>query len=250
MNLETLHSKQDHAVWGLPGTLIWGLVIAIFFVVTQTAVMGIYIAVNYGDIGQSEFEILMADLQQNGFVLSLCTFASLLVCAPLLVGVIKLKKNSNLKQYLGLTAVDFKTVKTWFLVIICLIIASDLLTFSLGKPIVPEFMTAVYTSTESPWILWLALMVAAPLFEEAFFRGFVISGISQTTLGPIGAILISAAAWAAIHSQYDLYGFGLIFVMGVVLGLARIKSGSVLLTIGLHSFVNFVATVETVISLP
>ncbi len=249
MNSKNIHSNHDCPVWGLPGTLIWGLVIAVLFVVTQTAVMVVYIGVIYGDVGQSEIKYLMVDLQHNGLVLSLCTFASLLVCGPLLIGVIKLKKKSNLQRYLGLTVVDFKTVKFWFLVIICLIVASDLLTLSLGKPIVPEFMSAVYSSTKSPWILWLALIVAAPIFEETFFRGFLISGISPTTLGPVGAIFISAAAWAAVHSQYDFLGFALIFVMGVVLGVARIKSGSVLLTIGLHSFVNLVATVETVVFL-
>lgn len=246
---ETASSNQDYAVWGLPGTLIWGLIIAILFVVTQSIAMGLYIGVNYGDLGQSEFEIMMSDLQSNGAVLSICTFASLLVCGPLIIGVVKLKKNSNLKHYLGLQTVDFKTVRFWFIATICLIIASDLLTISLGKPIVHEFMSAVYKSTESPWILWLALIVAAPLFEEMFFRGFIISGISSTFLGSVGAIFISAAAWAVIHFQYDLYGIVLIFVTGVVFGVARIKSGSILLTIGLHSFMNFVATVQTIISL-
>jgi len=249
MNSETPSSNQNYAVWGLPGTLIWGLVIATLFIVTQSIVMGMYVSANYGDIGQSELGTLMANLQHNGLVLSLCTFASLLVCGPLIIGVIKLKKNSNLKHYLGLTTVDFKTLKFWFLAIICLIIASDLLTISLGKPIVPEFMSSVYKSVESPWILWIALIIAAPIFEELFFRGFLISGFSATFLGPVGAVLITSAAWAAIHFQYDLYGFALIFILGVALGFARIKSRSILLTIGLHSFVNFVATIETVVSL-
>ncbi|MDP6264729.1 MAG: CPBP family intramembrane metalloprotease, partial [Pseudomonadales bacterium] len=122
-----------------------------------------------------------------------------------------------------------------------------LLTFLLGKPVVPEFMSAVYTSTESLWFLWLALIVAAPLFEELFFRGFLISGLKSSFVRPVGAVLISSALWAAIHLQYDLYGMLTVFVIGLMLGMARIKTDSVLLTVGMHSFMNLVATIETAI---
>lgn len=249
MNTEAFSSNQHYPVWGLLGTLIWGLIITVIFFVTQIVAMGIYIGINYGDIAAPEVEKLMVDLQFNGLVLSICTFASLLVCGLLMLGIIKLKKGSNLKHYFGFRAVSLRDLKFWLVVFTGLIIVSDLLTFLLGRPIVPEFMTAVYTSTESKWILWLALIVAAPLFEEMFFRGFLISGISPSILGPVGAIVISSAMWAAIHLQYDLYGITTIFIMGLVLGLARIKTGSTLLTIVLHSFANLVATIEAVISL-
>ncbi len=83
--------------------------------------------------------------------------------------------------------------------------------------------------------------------EELIFRGFIIPGLSSSFLGPIGAILISSAAWAAIHLQYDLYGIVSIFLIGIMLGIARVKSNSVLLPIGLHSVINIVAAIETVI---
>jgi len=165
----------------------------------------------------------------------------------MIFGVVKLKKNSDYKQYLGLKRVSLKTVKYWFLVIIAFEIIYELLTFFVDRPIVSEFMSSAYTSTESPWILWLALIVAAPLFEETFFRGFLISGLSSSFLGPIGSILVSSALWAAIHFQYDLYDLVTIFVMGLVFGIAKYKSDSILVTIGMHSFVNLLATIETAI---
>jgi membrane protease YdiL (CAAX protease family) len=55
--------------------------------------------------------------------------------------------------------------------------------------------------------------------------------------------------WAVIHVQYDLYGMGTVIVLGFILGTARIKSGSVILTMLLHSFTNLVATGEVVIYL-
>jgi len=61
--------------------------------------------------------------------------------------------------------------------------------------------------------------------------------------------MISSVMWAAIHIQYDLYGMATILVLGFILGTARIKSGSIILTMLLHSFTNLVATGEVVIYL-
>jgi len=57
----------------------------------------------------------------------------------------------------------------------------------------------------------IAAVVFAPLFEEGFFRGFLFVGFKQSRLGSFGTILITSAAWAALHIQYDLYGILLYF---------------------------------------
>jgi membrane protease YdiL (CAAX protease family) len=51
--------------------------------------------------------------------------------------------------------------------------------------------------------------------------------------------------WAAIHLQYDAYGIGMIFVCGILLGYARMRTGSVLLCMVMHAFMNLVATIQT-----
>mgnify|MGYP001292725140 FL=1 len=209
--------------------------------------MGAYIGFHYGDVAPAEYESLITKIQLNGTVLSICSFPTLIVCSSLVLCIVKLKKNSSIKHYLGLHTVSLNDIGFWSLVTIAFIFVSDLLTFLLGKPVVPEFMSAVYTSTESLWFLWLALIVAAPLFEELFFRGFLISGLKSSFVRPVGAVLISSALWAAIHLQYDLYGMLTVFVIGLMLGMARIKTDSVLLTVGMHSFMNLVATIETAI---
>lgn len=247
MNKEAFSPNNNYAIWGLFGTLAWGFIIAITFIVTQIFAMGLYVGFNYPSITISEYENLILGLQYNGTVLSICTLASLLICGPLILGVIKLKKNSNLKHYLGLKTVDASTLRYWVLVIICLVVASDLLTLLIGNPLVPEFMSTIYQSAEFKWMFWLALIIVAPLLEELFFRGFLFTGLSYSIVGPIASIIVSAAAWAAIHLQYDFYGMITIFVVGVVLGIARYKSESVLLTIGLHSLLNLIATLETAI---
>lgn len=245
MNTEISTNSRNDATWGFQGTLIWGVIISLAFVATQSIVIGLFIALQYQDVPAAEYAALVTSLQYDGMVLSLCTFATLVVCSCLMFGIIRLKRNSSITRYLGLQPASRANIKYWFLVVIALLVCSDLLTLLVGKSIVPEFMSSAYASIESKWILWVALIVAAPLFEELFFRGFVISGLSTSFVGTTGAILISSAAWAAVHLQYDLYGMATIFIFGLVLGTARVISGSVLLTVGLHSFINLVATTET-----
>ncbi|MDH3378238.1 MAG: CPBP family intramembrane metalloprotease [Gammaproteobacteria bacterium] len=248
MNTGTDKSDQNYAVWGFSGTLIWGMVIVIAFTVTQLLVLGVYVINQHGDVANDEFQNLMTSLSYNGTVIATSTFATLIVCGCIIFLAVKLKRNSNIKDYLGLRAVSSKSINYWFLLLIALIICSDALTFFLDKPIVPEFMSLAYTSAESPWLFWAALLVAAPLFEELFFRGFLIPGFASSFVGPLGAIVLSSLLWAVIHFQYDIYGVVTVFVFGLVLGYARSATGSVLLSIGMHSFMNFVATVETAIS--
>ena len=59
-------------------------------------------------------------------------------------------------------------------------------------------------------------------------------------------LIISAAWWASIHIQYDWYGRATIFVFGLVLGYVRLKTGSIVATMCLHSLMNLIATLETV----
>lgn len=236
--------------WGLLGTLLWTIFIGVSFVVIQVIEMAMYIGFTYGEDAvndSAEFDRLMAELQFNGTVLSISTISTAVLCSLLILLAIKLKKGSNIREYLGLKKVDPKTWFTWWLVIVVFIICSDTLTISLGRPVVPEFMTRVYTSIDAVWMLWFALIIAAPFFEELFFRGFIYAGLSGSATGPVGAIFITSLLWAVIHGQYDLYEISTIFFMGLILGAARWKSGSVLLPMGLHAFCNLVATIETMI---
>jgi len=249
LNTETLKINNYFAIWGLTGTLVWTTIIAISFILIQIAVMILFIQFEYTDAAPAEIEGIMKEIQNNGLFLSIATIATFLGCSSIIMGIVKLKKGSNIQHYLGLNLVNRTATRYWFLIFIGLMLVSELLTFSLGKPLVPEFVTTLYSSTDSLFLLWIAIVIAAPIFEELFFRGFIITGLSSTFMGPIGAVVLSSVAWAAIHIQYDLYLITTIFVFGLVLGYVRLKTNSVLLTIGLHSFMNLASMIETSIIL-
>jgi uncharacterized protein len=87
-------------------------------------------------------------------------------------------------------------------------------------------------------ILLVAGCIAGPIMEEFVVRGFMFRGWSESFLGPIGAIVLTAAVWAMTHTQYDWFGRLLIFLMGLALGHFRWRSNSTWLTVMVHSAIN------------
>lgn len=248
--MEAAYSSHMPGVrYGLLGTILWSCVIAFGFIVTQSFVLGLYIGVNYGNVSAIRFKELVHTLQYNGMLLSLSTFMTLIVCSAMVLVIVKLKKGASFREYIGWRLPDWRLARRWAVLFFLFVAATDLFTWAIGKPIATEFMTTAYLSATMPWLLLGALIIAAPFYEELFFRGFLLVGLERSVFGPIGASVLSSALWAAIHVQYDIYGIAIIFLMGLLLCRIRLQSGSLPLTIALHSANNLWAIVETILSL-
>lgn len=106
----------------------------------------------------------------------------------------------------------------------------------------------------------MVIMVAifAPLLEEILFRGIILKAMLNKGIKPKKAILFSALIFGAIHG-YPWQFLGA-FLLGLVLGLVYWKTKSLLMSILLHSFNNFIAAMliiftkdesfKTIINLP
>jgi CAAX protease family protein len=230
--------------WRLVGTVAWGIGVALIFIVLQVIAAFIVVLRGQGNLDEDKLPALFESASSDGFVLSIATFVTTLVCVPLVVGIAKLKKNSNIKEYFALKPVSVSSLMGWLAILVAFIALTEVLSLILGKPIVPEFVRATYDSARPVWLLWLALVIAAPLFEETFFRGFLFKGFASSVVGPAGAIALTSILWAAIHIQYDAYTVGSIFVLGVLLGLARMRTGSLFVPLTMHAVANIVATAE------
>jgi uncharacterized protein len=94
--------------------------------------------------------------------------------------------------------------------------------------------------------VWLAaplLVLVGPISEELLFRGFAYGGLAPSRIGPIGAILVTSTIWAMVHVQYAWPIVGQIFVYGLVLGVARWRSGSLWPPLVMHVLINLYAVV-------
>lgn len=80
-------------------------------------------------------------------------------------------------------------------------------------------------------------VAAAPLTEEIAFRGYAM-GLIRRRFGPLSALLITSALFAAVHLTQGLYPPKLIvyFLAGVVFGLVALRTGSLAPAMVVHSF--------------
>ncbi|MEX1033585.1 MAG: type II CAAX endopeptidase family protein [Cellvibrionaceae bacterium] len=236
---ELTHRGNAHnPVWGPWATLIWGVLIGVVFVAVQGAVVSVYLnAATSDQADPGVYERAITD----GDILSWATIASAVIGIILVAMAVALRRGSNFKQYLGLYPVDKIRVIKWTLLFVALLILLDLTTSYLDRPVTPDVMREIYSSADSKLLLFIGVVVAASVFEELFFRGFLMEGFRQTFLGPWGSVLVTAVFWSVVHIQYDLYGVATIFIIGLFLGLAKIKSGSTLFAMALHVLNNGIA---------
>jgi membrane protease YdiL (CAAX protease family) len=233
--------------WGFWATTGFSLIVVAAFVGLQTAVAIGFVAVQIAVNNHIPNEAEAASLGSNGLLVSLATLVSVPPSVALVCLFAKIKRGATIRGYLGLRGVTLRVGLAWLGIVLFYVAAADGLTYALGRPVVPAFVVSAYKSAGFLPLLWVALVILAPLFEEAFFRGFMLEGFRHSRLGAVGAVTLTSIAWAAIHIQYDAYQIGTIFVGGLLLGAARIRTGSVLLTMGMHSLQNIVATIEAVV---
>ncbi len=89
-----------------------------------------------------------------------------------------------------------------------------------------------------------SIVFAAPFAEEFLFRGLLFSSLVRSPLGPSGAVLITAVLWALAHAGAAPWMVvGLLFVMGLILGLLLLRFGSLWVTIACHTAWNTLSSV-------
>jgi hypothetical protein len=99
-------------------------------------------------------------------------------------------------------------------------------------------------STGGTFFYFVTAVTMAPLFEEMLFRGFIFSGLAHSRLGVAGAILLTTIMWTSVHRHFtvawfdEVYGLAVIFGAGLILAVARVRTGSLYTSIALHSAWN------------
>lgn len=183
-------------------------------------------------------------LEYSGLLLAVGTCLGLVADIGCPVLFAALRPGMTVRGYLHLRAPAKGAYFRWCMVILLFAAASDAVTTILDRPVIPESMYEAYTTAGWLPLLWGAIIVAAPLGEEMVFRGFMFEGLHRSPVGATGAILLPALVWSALHVQYDWYGIATVFVGGLILGMARLKTGSLYVPIFMHAVWGLVATVE------
>ena len=81
----------------------------------------------------------------------------------------------------------------------------------------------------------MSLCLLAPVIEEIYFRGILLSTI-KLIIGPFWAVLLSSIYFSIIH--LNILVSPTLFVLGITLGIIAILTKSVLPSIILHALFN------------
>ncbi|MDD5223341.1 MAG: CPBP family intramembrane metalloprotease [bacterium] len=229
--------------WGLWATLGFSLAVMAVYSLAQVLV-NFGLAEKYYPDGWRALD--PKNFPWMGYFFSLAEVVSVPLASALIFVFARLRRDFPVRDYLGLVRPAPWDLIKWLVITAAAIVASDVFLYCFSSQ-VADFMVNVYKTARFWPLLAFVLVVAAPFFEEVFFRGFLFQGIRHSRLGPGGAVVFCALAWAVIHFQYDLYGMITIFAFGIMLGWARFRSGSVYLPIMMHAFINLVALIETAV---
>ena len=160
-------------------------------------------------------------------------------------------RGADVRDYLGLTLPRRSDLIVGIAAVIALVVLGDLLSALLGRDVITTFQSDIYRSAAEAGalpLLWLAVVVVAPIGEETLFRGFLFRGWLRGPRDVWPVIVITSLLWSLIHVQYDWYVIGQVFVSGLLLGWMRWATGSTILTIVLHGLINIEGMLESVMA--
>lgn len=234
--------------WGPWWTLLWGALVFLVWQMTQGLLVALLVFLKAGAEGlkgerfQQEFEILMKDGEAAG----LLTFGSGLVGVIALMAVVKIRGLSFAQGLgMGLPRVWWSWLVAIPATFFFVLFAGGLMQLVFPQKEVEPFMIEMIDGTDNYALLLLGVVVAAPVFEELFFRGFLQEGLGRSRLTRWGAVLVLALVFSLIHGQYENpQAFVMLFGLGVLFGVAKEVTGSVWVPVAMHAFNNLFATVS------
>jgi membrane protease YdiL (CAAX protease family) len=251
-NYEAAETVPEKRVWGFWATAGFGALVLVVSVIIEAliAVVVIIVAVLPEldfTAGEQVFEdIFMLTEEAATSYLGLMTAVSVIIgsmlCTGLVLLIIRARGRAGITEYLGLRRIGIRAALIALGAIVVYLAITVTASILLDRP-EEEITLELYQTSVWPVLLWIGVVVIGPAFEEVLFRGFLFSGFCQSKVGPIGAIVITSIVFAALHVQYDIYSMGQILVLGIVLGVVRLKTRSLWAPLLMHAANNMVAMI-------
>ena len=215
---EAHQEQEDHGLagfrlvgWGLICTLAWLVVTLITAVIART--------IDDADEATSELGLLI-------FVIGQGT-AGLLGWLILPKLVLRRRTTSGLISWRRPTGADFAWAIGGLLAIYAVLYAYTAIVSAAGLESLEPQSTIdddrLFVHTSVMVALGVLVIVCAPIYEEAFARGFILGGL-RPHWGLIPAFLISATVFSALHADVgSLIPFA---IAGVILGVVYLRTES------------------------
>lgn len=215
-------------------------IVGILFLLTQTGVFlkllgsksGSNRGFNLDVLSDPSMQQQMNELMENGDVIAEVTMWSGIVCSAAVLILVGIWKKSNITEVLAIRAAPVQQFAKWLGIFILVMAGIELLGLILPD-LHSDFMDKVMRSVTDKAGLIIGVGIMAPVFEELLLRGLLLHSVRRISTEHI-AIAVSAFVFTILHLQYEVLIMLLILPLGVVLGYARTRTGSIWVPIVLH----------------
>lgn len=155
-----------------------------------------------------------------------------------LLGFIVLQSDAPARTYFGVGRLRIRQCAVYLIVIAFFFLGRVGFNRLFAESLDTDFWTNLYRSSHPEFPLWLAVGLIGPLFEELLYRGFLFTTMRQTRLGLKGTVVVTSILFAATHYRYGVIGVIWVFLVGLLLGVARHRSDTTSLPFLMHASLN------------
>lgn len=226
--------------WSAVRVVVYSAVVLGIGFAAQLVAMGVCLGLALARDPGLDADARALTLGSDGDVLGAAAIASSLVCTSLVLWLSR-RRAPGRGELLGAKAVPPRVALPWVAGIVAVSFGADALWAAFDRSFLTEDWLALASSTDSFALLLVALAIAVPVAEELLFRGLLLEGLRASGVATWLAVTVSAAAWAVIHVQYEPPELAVVFVLGLVLGTARVRTGSIVPPVLSHAAWNAIS---------
>lgn len=161
------------------------------------------------------------------------TLLASVITLPILYCVALQFSQSKVALYLAVSKVSIEQVVKWLLITLLFWCGISVLGAIANLPPEP-FMAQIKASGLHPLLLIGFICISAPILEELLFRGLLFRRLENSYFKGAGAVFISSLVFTVIHTQYQISGLIIIFLIGCYFGFIRWYSKNTMLSIIAH----------------
>lgn len=249
-SLEQLNPPDVKPFWGFWATTGFGAIAVVVSFVVQGLTLVIFILNNILSRKGGLTAAIRNVESSLGSIVTAALVLEVLVCIPVMISFVKLRGSLSFREYVGLKSFRAKALLVWLPVNLAYLVLAEVIRQVFNIPQSQNDLT-LYSTSAWHLLFFVAIVVFAPAFEEVLFRGFMFRGYAGS-IGPVSATILTAAMWATLHisSGIVIYDIAVIFVGGLLLGIARWKTGSLWITLAMHAFWNLLAFITLALAAP
>ncbi len=242
MNPVPVTPHAEKRAWGGWATAGFGAVIMVILflvMVLVVVILAVIVTIMQMDTTFTVESFSDSIRARMGLLVSISGIVAYAAATGLTVAFIKIRRGPGIAAYLGLKRINWKMTLVLVLITVAFLALAALANYYYHveendtKTLVEIYRTSVW-----PVLLWIAVVVFAPIGEESLFRGFLFEGFRRSRLGLIGTIVLTSLVWTILHAGYSVSSLGTIFIFGLVLGAVRYKTGSLWGTMLMHALYN------------